>query len=577
MRLPPLRRATLVLTLGLCGCDGSMRATDRDVAAAIARRQREALSYRAGSDLGGRDALHVEAPGAEARRTAPSPTTVTPPTDFVAAAPESQPASVAAQSQPTTRYRDSLFTLRDAIRYSERFRREFQTAKEDLYLVTLAVLLERHLWTPQLAAEFRTVYGNYGEIRNFDQAMRFVSDLSLSQRLPFGGELTAGMVSTLVRDIRKGLTAEEGGQVNLGLQLPLLRGAGAMVAQEEVLQAERAVTYAVREFERFRRRQYVDIAGAYFDLLRAKQAVIDAEVSLTNAVEDLERAEALQSLPEGNILDTRRAQQRKLTEENRVESLREGFRAQADRFKLTIGMPVDEGLGIDDLESIGGIEQRIEWGEFPLLTVPAAAASEVRALEVATERRLDLLNRRDQIDDARRGVAISRNALLPDLGWNTTGAFDTDPQHSNVLHYEFARATWRSELVLSLPIERFRERNQLRAAIIDVRRAERAYHDLHERIRAEVRSAINQIALQARVVAIQLENVEVARNRSEYAGIRFVQGELSNRDRVEAEQELTDAQNSLNQAKTSRWSAILEFRATTETLLLETDDAPPIE
>ena len=70
-------------------------------------------------------------------------------------------------------------------------RREYQTAKEDLYLSALALSLERHLWTPQFAADLRTVYGNYGEASGFDQAMRFMAELGMTQRLPYGGEFTA--------------------------------------------------------------------------------------------------------------------------------------------------------------------------------------------------------------------------------------------------------------------------------------------------------------------------------------------------------------------------------------------------
>jgi len=573
----------------LCGCSQLVGYTDQDVARAIAARQRQVLDYSAPVPPGPDSPSE---PAESAYRYDPSPSTTEIPPDFDAAQPRDEaraavqpPASEpsAAVSQPTTtpaasapasrprKFQERTLTLTQAFAYAQRYRREYQTAREDLYLAALALTLERHLWTPQFAADLRHVYGNFGELTDFDQAMRFMADLSVTQRLPYGGEFAARAVSTLIRDIGIGVTASEGSQAVLELTVPFLRGAGH-VAREDLIQLERDLTYAVRDFERFRRRQLVDVASAYFGLLRNKQSVIDAGQSVERAESDFERARALeQAAPSediGSPLDTRRAQQRLLSEQARAEQLRESFRVATDRFKLLIGMPVDERVGLDDLESIEDIERQTERGAYPLLRRPPAALDEPRALLVGTQRRLDLLNRRDQIEDAKRGVAVARNALLPNLDWNGSLTFDTDPQHLKLGAFEVARAAWRSELILSMN-DRFREKNQYRASLIDVRRAQRAYTDLSEQVRVEVRQAVNQIRLQERVLQIQRENVNVAAFRAEYSRTLFREGDLGNRDLVEAEDELIRALNDLNEAKTASWSAVLDFRLATETLRID--------
>jgi outer membrane protein TolC len=480
----------------------------------------------------------------------------------------------AAATVPTTQYatrgRAQVFTLTDALAYALKNRREYQTAKEDLYLVALALTLERHLWTPIFASTLRTVYGNYGEVRDFDQAMRFVADLGVAQRLPYGGEFTAQAVSTLIRDVKQSITAAEGSAITLGLNVPLLKGAGH-VAQEELIQLERELTYAVRAFERFRRAQLVDVAQAYFELLRSKQTVIDTYTSFQNRVQDFEKALAFEQADIGALLDTQRAEQSMLTAQNGVEQSREQFRQAADLFKLLLGMPVDEPLLLDDLEDIESIERLIAAGRYPVLIPPIAAGDEARAVDVATQKRYDLLTAKDRIDDAKRGVAIAENALLPQLDWNSTVTWDTDPSHYRLADFSYDRTTWRSELLLELPIERTAERNAFRRAIIDVHRAERQYVEQTERVRAEVRRAVNQIRLNQRSYEIQERNLQVAERRREYARIRFDQGDFSNRDVIEAEDEWTQARNGLNQAKTALWNAILEFRLTTETLNIEDD------
>lgn len=497
-----------------------------------------------------------------------------------ASAPASAPAK---PERPLERYRDRLFAVTDALAYAQQHRRAFQTAREDLYLAALRLTLEKHLWTPQFSGQLRTVYGNFGEDQNFDQAMRFVAELNAAQRLPYGGQFTASAIATLIRDVGQSITASEGSAINFGLEIPFLRGAGH-VAREDLIQLQRALTYAVRDFERFRREQVVLVATNYFSLLASKQSVIDAYDSLMNARADYERAAAIeQADPTGASaslpLDTRRAEQRMLSEESRYEQLRESFRFAADRFKLLIGMPVDEPLGMDDLEDIESIEQGIIAGRYPLLAPPAAADDVDRALDVAIMYRLDLLSVTDQIEDARRGVDIARNALLPDLNWNSSLTFDTDPLHYNIAAHEFDRANWRSEVILSMD-DRFTERTQYRASLIDVRRAQRARTELIEQIRVDVRRAVNQLVLQTRVIVLQQRNVDVAEFRVEFARIQFEDGELSNRDLIEAQDEWVNARNALNQAKSDLWSAVLEFRLATDTLRVGDDGRqydPPVQ
>lgn len=610
---------SLFLLLGLSaivclpagGCHRLVRTTDRDVAALIEKRQQEALGYDMPAPLGDADEPFPE-PDRAAYERNPSPSTIEIPEGFrpsagrvtaaerttTATAPTSAPATAPAASHtatasrplasmpaqdvsvdltaeaPTsqaTRFRERVFTLTDALAYAQQHRREYQSAKEDLYLAALALTLEQHLWTPQFAGNLRGVYGNFGEVTDFDQATRFVADLSVTQRLPYGGEFTAAAVSTLIRDVKRSITASEGSTVSFGLNIPFLRGAGH-VTQEDLIRLERALTYAVRSFERFRRGQLVTVAGLYFDLLASKQAVTDTEKSLRTSERDYERAKAFEETGQGTLLDTGRAEAQLLARQNGLASQQEAFRAATDRFKIAIGMPIDEPIGLDDLETIETIEQQVAEGKYLLLIQPPAAAEEQYATAVAVRRRLDLLTRRDQIDDAKRGVAIAKNALLPDLDWTSSLTFDTDPDHYKLGAFEVARATWRTEVVLSMT-DRFRERNSYRSSLIDVRRAQRAYTDQLERIRADVLSAVNQIRLQLRVVEIQRRNVEVAEKQREFAKLQFEDGLINNRDYVEAQNAYLGALNDLNRAKTTRWTALLGFYLATETLRIDENGA----
>lgn len=575
---PSPRRACLLPFLILCcgplACQHTVRQTDRHVASLIEERQRQSLGYSQPALVPDADD-QSRGTGRAAYERNPSPRTTEVPEGFEPtreppAEPARQTGTTIATSAPAsqpTRFREEVFTLTDALAYAQQHRRDYQTAKEDLYLSALALTLERHLWTPQFAASLQGVYGNYGEISDFDQATRFVADLSVTQRLPYGGEFTAAMVSALIRDVGRNITASEGSQIELGLNIPLLRGAGH-VAQEDLIQLERALTYAVRSFERFRREQLVEVARRYFDLLRSKQSVLDAITSLQNAELDLARAIGFQETGRGTQLETGRQEIQMLTARDRLARGREAFRLATDQFKIFIGMPLDEPIGLDDLETISGVEQQIAAGKYPLLSPTPATRDEQHAIEVAAELRLDLLTTRDRIDDARRGVAIARNALLPDLDWSSSLTYDTDPDHFRLGAFDQARATWRTEVMLSMT-DRFRERNNYRSSLIDVRQARRRHLEQSERIRAEVLAVVNQIRLQDETVEIQRRTVEVVDNQRQYARRQYERGEIDNRDLVIAEDEYIRALNNLNEAKTSRWTALLNFRLATGTLRVD--------
>lgn len=571
-----LRLAALMLLAA--GCRGLLTQTDRDVEAQISRTQRSALGRETPLRLGpaSRPSLSDDAyrssPGQ--REDAPPPGFASPASRPATGGPVSASVPAGVASSPATQPGAPWLTLASALEFAQRNRREYQTEKENLYVAALDLTLEQHLWTPIFSADLRTVYGNYGEAQNFDQAMRFVADLGVTQRLPYGGEFSARMLSNLVRDVKKSITAEEGGQTTLGLEIPFLRNAGH-VAREELLQLQRSLVYAVRVFERFRRRQLVEVSSAYFALLSAKQRVLDTQESVERLRDDYERARSLEAMQLGTNVETQRAETTLLSAEDRLERERERFRAQTDQFKLLIGMSIDVPISLANLQSIDEIEAEIEAARMPLLARPDGADDEFLAQQVALARRLDLKNLRDQIDDARRGTRNAENQLLPDLNLNTTASFDTDPLHYRVTDYEFNRVFWRSELVLSLPVDRFRERNAYRRAMLDVRRAERVALAAQESIRAEVRAAVNDIRLADKTLLINRRAVEVADNRRELTRLLWEDGKIENRDKLEAESEWTSARNQLNDAKTALWVAVLELRLATETLTVEEPaDAP---
>ncbi len=573
-RLPQgLAAVVILIALAPAGCQLYVNDADRQVYKLIEKREQQAIGTRPASDIDKeivpqavpRSAYdHVPSPTKpdipDAMRATSHPSTqpLTPPTSqqFLSSdkaddvGPTTQPdregettTQTQKQAAPTTRpVRPMRMKLSDALSFAFGNSREFQSAKEDLYLSALALTLERHMWGPRFTAGLSTDYANYGQIRNFDHAMRAISNVAVQQRLPYGGEVTAKVIDTYMRDLGRRITSNESGQAIMEANVPILRGAGK-VARESLYQAERNLIYSTRSFERYRQSFAVRIAVAYFELVRQKQQIANARSSYRSFYADSERSTALFQAGRLIELEAQRAQQQLLSVWNRVVDTEEAYQRALDAFKILLGMTTTEPIDI--------VEEDYD------LMIPKI--EEPNAIDIALSRRLDLINDRDAIDDAHRGVNVTQNGLLPDLNFRGNVTWDTNPNELDVWHYEHERATWRAGMDLNLPLDRVKERNDYRAALIDLRRAERRYEQSADTVRLQVRQAKGEIERAMTSLSIQRQSIDLAQRQREAADFRFKQGLISNREVVDAENNLLSARDGYASAQSRLYQALLAF------------------
>ncbi len=449
-----------------------------------------------------------------------------------------------------------VFSLSEALTYAAHHAREFQDAKEDLYLAALDLTLERHLWTPQWVAAVEGQYANYGQVRDFDRAMSAVSEFAVTQRLPFGGEVAARVVNNIMRDLGVHTTSGESGNFILSADIPLWRGAGK-VAYESRYQAERELIYAVRDFESFRRAFLVSVSADYFDLQQARAAIKNAHESYKSRLADLDKAATIAPTTKSrDVSDLPRAKSSLRSAEANLVSAKERYLSLLDSFKIRIGMPIDNPLDVvgqeKDEESLA-IESLL-----PEIT-------EEQAIEAALRFRLDLVTSADSVDDARRGVLVARNRILPDLDIGGSVSLDTDPSHLNSTSYNTERTTWRADIQLRLD-DRKTERNAYRASIIAERQSDRRHEQFENQVRADVRRALRRVRQQEQLRFIQELNVEENEFRAALASELYDLGRTTNQDKVDAEIDLLNARNDYAAAIAAYRNAILEFRRDTGTL-----------
>ncbi|GMU38617.1 MAG: TolC family protein [Phycisphaerae bacterium] len=462
---------------------------------------------------------------------------------------------------PYTRFEPTQpMPIPETVAYAMRHARDLQTAKEELYLAALDLSLERHLWTPQFEAAISAEFADYGQVRDFDRAMTTVSEVAMRQRLPLGGDVTARLLNTLMRDLGEHITSGESGQFILEANVPLFRGAGR-VAQESRYAAERALIYAVRQYERFRRQFVVQIATTYFDLQQAQASIINAEATREALWLNYQRALSFQQHNQMALFEVTRVESSFRAAESNVQDALEAYESAKDQFKILIGMPVAEPFDVVPQEDdpIGQSIERL----LPQVTLD-------QAVDAARRHRLDLLTELDRISDAQRGSIVARNNLLPDLNLSGSLSLATDPARKNSTSYNTERATWRGLVELRLD-DRMTERNAYRESVVAQRRSERDYVEAEERVRAEVRRALRRIE-QARANQ-EIQRISVRANIERYEGADALNkvGRATNQDLVDAQNELLDARNRFAAAQAQYRAAILEFRLATDTLRIDDD------
>ncbi len=460
------------------------------------------------------------------------------------------------------------FGLKESLAYANRRGRRLQDSKETLYQAALDLTLERHLWTPRFVASVQSLYDDLEPDAEQDQTLTTIADLAVTQNLPFGGNITARVVDTLVRDVNRHATDGESGQLILEANILLLRGAGPS-AYETRYTAERELIYAVRTYEHFRRSFLVEVASDYFNLQLLKAAIRNTYKSYLSRKAAFEKAEFMERMGRSRtIFETPRAKSILRQAEASLVSAKELYASALDRFKISLGMKVQELLDVvdqdDDAESLS-----IEW-LLPAVDLETAVA-------VAHKYRLDLLNSADGVDDARRGITVAQNRILPDLGLSGNVIANTHPEHRNTAAtFSTDRTTWQTGLTMRLD-DRMAERNAYRSSLIALRRATRDHEQFLDTVEADARRALRRVGQQADLRKIQELNVKENELRLEAAQAQFDLGKSTNQDVVDAETDLLDARNNYARAVSNHRVVILEFRRDTGTLRVQDNGAwqPP--
>jgi outer membrane protein TolC len=438
-------------------------------------------------------------------------------------------------------------TLAEALRIALENSRQYQLRKEDLYLSALSLTAERFAYVPQFFAD-STVTARRDA--NGDQSIGVESNLGFKQLLKTGGRVGLDLANDLLRFYTGGGSDSAVSTIGLTLSQPLLRGAGARIAAENLTQAERDVIYEIRDFSYYQDTFAFDIVTTYLRLVQQQDTVKNQYQNFLSRVSLRERSVAL-SVDRLAPFQADMAAQEELTARNSYILAVERYRNTLDQFKITLGLPVtydiqlDEGV-LAELETVG------------LLPVPL---TDEQSFRLALERRPDLLNEIDMFEDRKRKIVVAADALRPGLlvfgGASLKSKGDTDYAKFNLNDYSL-----NGGVTLDLPLSRKLQRNTYRNSIINFERQLRTLALFLDDLENDVRSDLRTLEQSRQSYDIQVRAKALADRRVESSELSLQAGRIQVRDVV-------DAQTSRVQAYNAATAALVEYHLTRMRLLLD--------
>ncbi|HEX5138366.1 MAG TPA: TolC family protein [Planctomycetota bacterium] len=414
-------------------------------------------------------------------------------------------------------------TLEDALRIATGCNRDYKTQRDAFFLAALSLGLTRRnfeQWVFTGSLSNNLTDGE--EIPLFETtALAFTGTRAV---LPTGASLTISGALTQVHQPDPETTVTG----SASFTQPLLRGAGKSIAWEPLTLAERGLVYQARSFEIYRQGFTISIIQQYANLVSQQRSVKNAENRVASNDYVQRQAKALFRLEMGTQTDVFRAEREYRNAQNSLLDAQQGYQLALDQFKITLGLPLSATFDVvDDIPLPEDLDPPIEG-----------------AVEAALANRLDLVTARQQTEDAERGVRVARNALLPDLDF--TASYNGIAAGNTLAEFGFEPSNWEFGLSLEIPLDRKAERNAYKSALIAYEQSKRSLQQTEDNAILSVRDALRRLKQTRLQIQNDKDNIKTIERLLLKADLENRAGRGSNRDVVEATNDLADAKNSLN-------------------------------
>jgi len=181
------------------------------------------------------------------------------------------------------------------------------------------------------------------------------------------------------------------------------------------------------------------------------------------------------------------------------------------------------------------------------LDLPRVDMTQQDAMLTALSLRWDLANTREQVADAWRRVKLAADNLRSVVSIDATQTIRTDSAVNRVFDFTWDESSTNLRLRVDTPLNRRRERNAYREALIQYNVAIRSWIALEDRIKRDLRDDLRQLELDRIQYKIAVASAALAYERvvSTRLQLRLGIGRVAARDFLEAQQAYTASLSSV--------------------------------
>lgn len=443
-------------------------------------------------------------------------------------------------------------SLQDTLAIAARNDRKFQTRKETIFKKALDLDLEQYEFDTSFSGMILAAFDGDMEAKTAKQGGKTGFSKKTKGGATIAGALAFDLVSLLREDWR---SAAFGG--DLSVTLPLLRGAGRDIVMEPLRQAERDLIYAIRNFEHYRQNYAVQVAGAYFNVLKSEQVARNSLENKHRLALNSKRADMMFKAGRMQRIQMDQARTDLLDAGESVITTRKNYEQLLDAFKITIGLPPEGKIELKRSE-LDSLEKEMESVRLRTADALDGFPVESEACRIALAERHDVFVTRCEFEDVARKVKVYADALRADL--TLVGGPSFKQKRSTGSGGFHGDEIWDAQAKLDLPFDRRAERNAFKKQMIALEQAKRDLEEVEDGVKQTVRHDMRSLVAARASYENAVESMKVAELRVQSNNLFLLSGRSSMRDILEAESALLNARNSLCRALVAWWMSDLELR-----------------
>ena len=454
-----------------------------------------------------------------------------------------------------------------ALQAAEDANPEIAVARYEVKAAEARTMAARGVWDPMLTVSGGRNYvvneDSFGGFETHTETTSLIWSASLGQTLPTGTSwsLESGTSSSIVfLDIvelgqEDALFAQAGGNLSLGLSQQLLEGHKLAYNLEVVRQAETARSFAEAQLRMQRQSIMLETSKAYFELVYAGAALKVAQRALDVAIE--ERRIVRAQVEAGNLAPVEATRVEAAVAQARL-ALIEAENAQASANDALAGW-------------LGQVGETFE----PTSNAPDAPSLDIdidRAVQAALQGNPGLELARLQVEDAQLALSASRHALLPSLSLDTRLGYSGFAQFEDGTRQD-SREQAQGKLTsgdfpdryvgatFTVPLGMRAERGEVGANVAKVGSAESGMVTREQSITQQVRALVRTLSTAAQRIELAELNLQLARETLAAEKARQEAGRAVQKDVLEAQRAVSNAELELLRARTDYAKALAELQA----------------